>query len=94
MDNDDMHREAFEIWAIRQPWFSRAIGFGMLPTGYIEPIIESRWQGWQAAIHHMREQEESIRNAPQKLCVKCGNPTMHVGNVCYACSHSEQEDKA
>ncbi len=29
-------------------------------------------------------------NAPDsRPCIVCGNPTMHIGNTCYACSHAK-----
>jgi hypothetical protein len=45
------------------------------------------------AREHMRFAGEEVGTptrqvAEDTLCVKCGQPTMHVGNVCYACSHS------
>lgn len=58
---DDKHREAFERWARKHfldlhPWNEPARG--ALPNDYRKIETDMAWSGWQAAIRHMREQED------------------------------------
>ena len=40
----------------------------------------ARWQREQ----HEQEERERLNRKPT-LCTHCGQPTMHLGNVCYSC---------
>lgn len=44
----------FEGWVMGQSWFVATIGIGRCSNGreYNDPLINSRWQGWKAAIEH------------------------------------------
>jgi hypothetical protein len=53
-----MHREAFEKWISVRSWFKATIGLIHSDNGYADPCINSRWQGWQAAMRYRDEQEK------------------------------------
>jgi len=42
-------RARFETWVSSQPWFAATIGLTMTHDAYIDPCINSRWQGWRTA---------------------------------------------
>lgn len=45
----DQCREAFEKWVSKKDWFIATLGLGRSGVEYVDPCINSRWQGWQAA---------------------------------------------
>lgn len=58
---DDMQREAFERWIALPPYehdCKRYTEAGPWPGAYKRYETELAWEAWQAAIRHMREQEE------------------------------------
>lgn len=57
----DMHREGFEKWVSGQAWFKATLGLcrrDIEDSEYPDPCINSRWQGWQAALRYRDEQEK------------------------------------
>lgn len=61
--------------------------------------VEGHWPTGDSVFEFVQERAEDIAreeatpqpqgSASETLCVVCGQPTMHLGNVCYACSHPQ-----
>ena len=49
--SDELRRLEFEKWITSQQWFKATIGLACNRSGdgYLDPCINSRWQGWRAA---------------------------------------------
>ena len=43
-------RAQFEAWVTKQSWFIACLGLTMIHDAYIDPCVNSRWQGYQAAL--------------------------------------------
>ena len=43
-------RAQFETWVTKQSWFVACLGLTMIHDAYIDPCVNSRWQGYQAAL--------------------------------------------
>ena len=74
-------RDRFEAWA------KDTMSLVKEPGGYKEATTHHAWRAWQAAL--TREQREGYDAV---LCRECGQPTMHVGTLCYACAHKPQPE--
>jgi hypothetical protein len=43
-------RAQFEAWVTKQPWFVACLGLMVSGDDYIDPCVNSRWQGYQTAL--------------------------------------------
>lgn len=53
---NDMQRDAFERWAAENNY--PLVRFHPDNIGYASSAVNAAWLAWQAAIRHMREQED------------------------------------
>ena len=78
-------RNRFEAWA------KDTMSLVKEPGGYKEATTHHAWRAWQAAL--TREQREGDAVEPI-MCRECGQPTMHLGSLCFRCSkaHKPQQE--
>jgi hypothetical protein len=55
-DREESAMRNFEGWVMSQRWFIATIGLSLCTNGreYNDPAINSRWQGWRAAIAYAK----------------------------------------